>query len=846
MTIDDCGLRSRVVMVGITLNGNACEAEEGATIISAAAANEVYIPSLCSHPDLPPFKDLPLAAQVFHGETCYANEPLSEDESANASNPQSSIVNRQSEGCGLCVVEVAGLPEPVRACQTPVTAGMSIQTESEALKELRRTNLMQILARHPHACLTCAQREGCSLEDCSTNVPKEERCCPKFHNCELRKVAEYVGVKEQTPRYRPAGLPVLNEEPLFARDFNLCIDCARCVRVCNQVRGVEALGIVHNAGRLIVGSVAPTLTDSGCRFCGACVEVCPTGCLTDKSTQTGDREHWLLPCVHTCPAGLDVPGYIRAVAAGDFKAAAALVWEKLPLANMLSHICFHLCEAECRRSEIDDPLAICALKRFALEAGDGAFLEDAVKPPETGKRVAVVGAGPAGLAAACFLRFKGHAVTVFEAAQSPGGMPALSIPKYRLPQAVLDKDLAVIRNLGVEIKTGCRLADGAAMADLLGKGHDAVLISVGLPSSKRIAVEGSHLERVFWGLEFLSGAKAGQTFDLGQQIVVVGGGNVAIDVAMTALRLSGGSVRLFCLESREEMPAHAHEIETAEAEGIEINSQWGPAAILDEQGRVSGVEFRRCLAVFDQQRNFAPTFDEQQRMTVAADTVILAVGQAPPQGIPGEQDGVFLAGDIVGGQLSAIHAIASGRAAAERIDRHLGGDGVVSLRPSDQASPKAWIGREEGFAPRARVPLPCAAPEQRRTDFREIERTYSAEQAMAEAKRCLQCDLRLMIAEPAAPPQRWLELNHSNVEQVPAVEGVFILTGPDKKPTVIKGMENIQAGLLERLESATEAGFFLWEEDRMYTKRESELIQQHLEQYGELPGGGDDELDDLF
>ena len=824
-------------MVSITINGQAGQAEEGASIISAAADQGIYIPTLCSHPDLPPFGDLPLASRVFRGEKCHENQPVAEDEL------------HELAGCGLCLVEVEGLSEAVRACQTPVAAGMSIRTDSEALRELRRANLMKILARHPHACLTCAQREGCSLEDCSTNVPKEERCCPQFHNCELRKVADYLGVKEETPRYRPAGLPVLDDEPLFRRDFNLCIDCARCVRVCNQVRGVEALGIIHQGGRLLVGSVAPTLKESGCKFCGACVEVCPTGCLTDKDAQTGDRHHWLVPCVHACPAGVDVPGYIRRIAAGDFKGATALVWEELPLANVLGYICFHLCELECRRGRIDDPVAICALKRFALQAGDGALLEEAARRPASGKKVAVVGAGPAGLAAAYFLRFKGHAVTVFEATKSPGGMPALSVPTYRLPQAVLEKDLAAVADLGVEIKTGCRLSTSRAMVDLRDQGFDVVLIAVGLPHSKKIPVEGNELDGVFWGLEFLSQAKAGKTFGLGREVVVVGGGNVAIDVAMTALRLSRGIVRLFCLESREEMPAHAHEIGQAEAEGVRLNAGWGPAVIRGAEGRVTSVEFRRCMAVFDEQGNFAPRFDEQRRMTVQADAVILAVGQAPPESLPAEGAGVFLAGDVAGGSSeggSVVHAVASGRAAAERIDRYLGGDGNLALQLGEHGPADAWIGREEGFAPRSRVPLPWAVAEERRTDFRRIEGDYSPDQAAVEAKRCLQCDLRLMLAEPPLPPERWVEFDRARVEQVPAVEGVFILADADKKTTVIKGAADMRAGLLEQLASGAGPRYFLWEEDRMYTKRESELIQQHLEQYGELPGGGDDELDDLF
>jgi NADPH-dependent glutamate synthase beta subunit-like oxidoreductase/Pyruvate/2-oxoacid:ferredoxin oxidoreductase delta subunit len=823
-------------MVSITLNGNVCEAEAGSTIISVAAANGVYIPAICHHPDLPPFHSLMPAARVFHGDTPYDHQPVAEDEW------------RSLEGCGLCLVEVDGLPEPVRACITPVADGASVRTESAALKELRRAKLTAILARHPHACLTCAQREGCSLEDCSSNVPKEERCCPKFHHCELRKVAEYVGVSEATPRYRPAGLPTLGNEPLFARDFNLCIDCARCVRICNQVRGVEALRIVHHDGRLVVGSIAPTLIDSGCKFCGACVEVCPTGCLTDKGTPTGPREEWLVPCVHTCPVGVDVPEYIRRIAGGDFRGAAAAVWEKLPLANTLGHICFHLCEHECRRGQIDDPLAICALKRFALEAGDGTWLLEAAKRPASGKQVAVIGAGPAGLAAAHFLRFQGHAVTVFEATESPGGMPALSVPSYRLPQAVLDKDLALIRRLGVAIKTGHRLPSSEAMTSLLGQGFDAVLVAVGLPHSKRIDIEGGHLEGVFWGLEFLSAVKAGQAFDLGHKVVVVGGGNVAIDVAMTARRLSGAAVRLFCLESRQEMPAHAQEIEKAEAEGVEINPGWGPAAVRGADNKTKGVEFRRCLTVFDERRNFAPTFDDQQTMSVDASAVILAVGQAPPESVPREQGGVFLAGDIAiksAGGGSVVQAVASARAAAERIDRYLGGDGDLSLRLEGRAPPSGWIGREEGFARRPRVPVPYAAPDERRHDFRPIEGTYSTEAAVAEARRCLQCDLRLTIAPPVLPPERWLEFNRANVEQVPATEGVFVLAGPDRKPIVIKGSTDIRAGLLERLESKGDAGYFLFEEDRMYTKRESELIQQHLKQYGALPGG-DDELDDLF
>jgi NADPH-dependent glutamate synthase beta subunit-like oxidoreductase len=458
----------------------------------------------------------------------------------------------------------------------------------------------------------------------------------------------------------------------------------------------------------------------------------------------------------------------------------------------------------------------------------------------------VVGGGPAGLAAAYFLRRKGHAVTIFEASGAPGGMPALSIPAYRLPPAVLEKDLAVIRRLGVEVQTNRRVDGGPALRALLQDGCDAVLVAVGLPEPKRIKIAGSGPRGVFWGLDFLRAAKAGQRFDLGQEIVVVGGGNVAIDVAMTARRLSGGSVRLFCLESRAEMPAHVQEIEKAEAEGVQINPGWGPAAIRGAGGKVCGAEFRRCVSVFDDHRNFAPVFDDGERMVVDADNVILAIGQAPSGDIPAEGEGVFRAGDIAGGSLSVVHAVASGRAAAERIDRYFGGDGELSARLFEHEPPKAWLGRDPAFIPRPRVPFPCAPAAERCIDFRLIEETYSPEAARSEAQRCLQCDLRLGIATTTLPPERWLEFARANIDRVPPVEGVLVLAGADRTPTVIKGVADVQAGLRERLAAGAVAAYFIWEAERLYTKRESELIQQHVQRFGKLPGGGDDELADLF
>ncbi len=802
-------------------------------LIAAATRHGIYIPALCSHPDLPAFCGVAPAPVVFRGSTAHEDQALSGDRPV------------ASEGCGLCLVEVNSEPAPVRACCTPVAAGLVVRTSTSDLKAARQANLVKILAQHPHACLTCAQREGCSLEDCSSNVPKAERCCVKFHNCEVRKVSEYVGIRPDTPRYRPLGFPALTDEPLYLRNFELCINCGRCVRVCNQVRSVEALGFVHQDSGLLVGSVAPTLLESGCKFCGACVEVCPTGTLLDKVRVSGDRRRALVPCMGTCPAGVDVPGYIRAVAQGRFAHAAAIIWESLPLPNTLGHICFHQCECECRRAALDEALAICPLKRFALEAGADAIMQHINLPAVDGKRVAVVGSGPAGLAAAYFLRGKGRAVTVFEAGSTPGGMPATSVPDYRLPPSVLARDVVAIQESGVEIRNHAPIKLHR-LEELRAQGFDAVLVAVGLPGAKRIALEGSQLAGVHWGLDFLTATKAGHGPELGREVVVIGGGNVALDVAMTALRLSGGRVRLYCLESRAEMPAHPHEIARAEAEGVEIHPSWGPRAIAGVDG-VSGVELRRCLAVFDAQRRFAPVFDDQQRQVVTADTVILAIGQTCDEPVPAERDGVFLAGDAAGGAgFSVVHAVASGRAAAERIDRYLGGDGNLSLHLADRAPPSPWIGRDDGFAPRPRVPVPCEPADERRTDFRALEHTYTAAQAQAEARRCLQCDLRLLLSSPLLPPEEWQPFDRAHVECVPACEGVFVVTDLERKPLAIKGSADVRTALLDKLAAGNAGGFFRWEQDRLFTKRESELIQQHVERYGSLPGGGDDELSDLF
>lgn len=266
-------------MPNITINGNSVAAEPFDTILKAATRAEIYIPTLCYHPDLPPRKGGRPVEAVYQGETRIENH--------SAHTPSEGI----ESGCGLCVVERMDTGELIPSCLTQVSGGMQIVTESEAIKARRQEKLAEILAGHPHACLTCAQSEGCSRTHCSLNVPENERCCAQFGNCELQRVAEYVGISASTVKWVPTSLPVLDGDPLLIRNYNLCISCTRCARACRDVMRIEAIGFVFDKdGKVTVGSAAPNLKDSGCTFCAACAEVCPTGAIIDKGLKGAESD----------------------------------------------------------------------------------------------------------------------------------------------------------------------------------------------------------------------------------------------------------------------------------------------------------------------------------------------------------------------------------------------------------------------------------------------------------------------------------------------------------------------------------------------------------------------------
>jgi NADPH-dependent glutamate synthase beta subunit-like oxidoreductase len=559
--------------------------------------------------------------------------------------------------------------------------------------------------------------------------------------------------------------------------FRACEQCGTCSSAC-PITGVDGFNIRRILRHIELG-LTDEIADSPlpwlCTTCGRCEDACPNGIeILDiiRILHQMAPPQWVPEgpaCVIACPARIDIPGYLRLIAQGKVNEAYALIREKVPFPGILGRVCTRPCEDACRRGDVfNQPIAICALKRYVTDNAQDVPEQVSKVGVDTGHRVAIVGAGPAGLTAAFYLRKKGHQVTMFEARSAPGGMMRFGIPDYRLPREVVEKEITQILNLGIKLQTEKKLGRDFHLDQLKADGYQAVFLAVGAQLSRRIEVEGANLDDVFWGVDFLCEVSEGKDIALKERVLVVGGGNVAVDVALTALRLGAKEVTLACLERREEMPANAWEIEMALEEGVKLMPSWGPHRIIGDNGKVSGIELVRCTSVFDDEGNFSPTFANIKE-TVTADQVILAIGQAPDlsfvddkgplrvqeglvvideetleTGIPG----VFAGGDVAKVPGTIIDAIAAGRRAASSIDRFLGGDGdieetLVEMHPLEPATGR----RGKGFADLKRVRMPAIPLSERHDGFREVELGFNEDQAIDEAKRCLQCDLELCLAQ---------------------------------------------------------------------------------------------------
>ncbi|HEX5643356.1 MAG TPA: FAD-dependent oxidoreductase [Thermoleophilia bacterium] len=463
------------------------------------------------------------------------------------------------------------------------------------------------------------------------------------------------------------------------------------------------------------------------------------------------------PCTYECPAGIKAHGYVARVRSGEYDQAFDLVLETTPLVGSLGRACYAPCEGECTRGELEGPLPIRRLKRFIADERYGQAEPKAIeKPEQNGKKVAVVGSGPAGLTAAWQLARKGYGVKIYEAAERAGGFLALGIPAYRLPNDVVDDDISNVTAIGVEIETGVRVEDPAKLKD---DGFDAVLVATGTHKAVQLRVPGEEKDGVMSALTFLADVKLGKNVDLdGRKVLVVGGGNVAIDAARTARRLGAAEVHQASLECCEDMPAHDFEVEEAKAEGITLHDGWGVNHFTGD-GKVEGAVLKVCTCVFDPSGKFAPEYDEAQQQTVACDVVIVAAGMGadteafgletnPSRTLKAESGTlqtslphVFAAGDVVTGPSMITTAVGQGRRAAFMIDRFLQGE---ALDPDafDEALPvadkKSVLARQDVYD--RREPFEShAAMSAAPTDFSETEAPMTEAEAFLGAARCLDC-----------------------------------------------------------------------------------------------------------
>ena len=533
-----------------------------------------------------------------------------------------------------------------------------------------------------------------------------------------------------------------------------------------------------------------------CVACGECVVNCPTNALklgqklcsskpvvekiemkaNPRNTEWGEDkwnpeyrtnredvvESGTSPCKTACPAHIAVQGYIKLASQGRYKEALELIKKENPFAAICGRICSRKCESACTRGDIDSPLAIDEIKKFIAEQdlkAEHRFVPK--KRHNYGKKIAIVGGGPAGLSCAYYLAIDGYKVTVFEKQKALGGMLTLGIPSFRLEKEVVNAEIEILREMGVEFKTNVEVGKDITLDQLRKEGYEAFYIAIGAQAGRKLGIPGEDAEGVIPGVKFVRDVNLGEEVKLSGNVVVIGGGNVAIDVARNATRVGADTVNMFCLENREQMPALEEEIEEALEENIVINNSWGPTRIIEENGKVKGVEFRKCLSVFDENGRFNPKFDDKDVKVVDADYVLISVGQSIDWGniLDGSKvelnpnntvkaDGftyqtnepdIFVGGDSYSGPKFAIDAIAAGKQGAISIHRFVQvGQSLVNgrdRRDYHEFDKESLI--IEGYD---NTPRQVAKHDKKIKDlFKDNRITFTEEQMKKETERCLGC-----------------------------------------------------------------------------------------------------------
>ena len=576
--------------------------------------------------------------------------------------------------------------------------------------------------------------------------------------------------------------------------------CNCNVNVCYALRTSQ----LFNTPNMSRSAYIAKVEKQNCVACGKCVEACPAGAvklgqkLCDKEgceiiypqmPLPGDQpwgEHmWshnyrdvnrincydtgTAPCKTACPAHIGIQGYLQLAKEGRYEDALALIKKDNPLPAVCGHVCNRRCEDACTRGTIDEAVAIDEVKRFIAERDLNAetrFIPKKTIPSLKGgfeEKIAIIGAGPAGLSCAYFLALTGYKPTIFEKNAEPGGMLRYGIPSYKLEKNLLAAEIDVIRQLGVEIRCGVEIGKDVTIEDLREQGYKGFYAAIGCQRGRKPGISGENAEGAYTAVDFLRKAGAKESFALEGDVVVVGGGNVAIDAARISSRCTDAKISMFCLEAREKMPASNEEIEEALEEGIELNCGWGPKEVLEEDGHVSGVVFKKCTRVFDAQGRFSPEYDENDTVTVPCRHVIFSVGQAidwghmldnlhvelRPNGgalankltYQTSEPDIFVGGDVYTGPKFAIDAIAAGREGAVSLHRYVHEHCTLTIgrnRRDFIELDKENIKVETYDSSSRQIPPKADVKEQAKT-FRDLSQSLSEEQVKKETSRCLSC-----------------------------------------------------------------------------------------------------------